>query len=187
MALVAKPSFPAIPASWMGGEPAVPAASGDGGTCESGRWPLAEKVSVAEVAARLNDFLKEVGTRDLNHICTRLTKPFSHTTAPQVSELAAWPQLFLRLLDLAPCGRLPPSGLHKAILALHANAPVKFSHMDMDDWAAAVGGSIRTTFSKYRWLKSDLKQRTITLGKATSGIKCARACCASFQLRTFDF
>eukprot|EP00969_Alexandrium_andersonii_P092335 4076749-Alexandrium_andersonii.AAC.1 len=43
--------------------------------------------------------------------------------------------------------------------------------MDMDAWAAAVGGSIRATLSKFKWLKRCPRQRAIRLAKAIFGLE----------------
>eukprot|EP00969_Alexandrium_andersonii_P040436 1773067-Alexandrium_andersonii.AAC.1 len=53
--------------------------------------------------------------------------------------------------------------------------------MDMDAWAAAMGGSIRATLSMFKWLKRCPRQLATTFAKAISGFACVawRLCAGS--------
>ena len=98
---------------------------------------------------------------------TVLSEAFDNKAVPKVIAYTSCKSLYLALIKLYPGGNLCPTVLHNALMALHAEKPINFTHEDIDPWSAKMGSQIRIVLSSYRKLRVCEPVLKLLLAKAS--------------------
>ncbi len=129
------------------------------------RLVCSRAVAAADYMQCLEQFMQREGSRDLKALLASMEKEVSWKSAPRLSILCRYSDLYRSLFVEAPNTILSHSKLTAAIMGCHRERPCLFSHRAVSLEAAALSVAVRMGASKWRDLKKSDAARQVVMGK----------------------
>ena len=130
-----------------------------------GRLRMAD-ATTDDMASILEDWMCTKGSRDLCSLLSSANRQVAWKTAPKLEVLVEYSDLAFHFSLKAPSLVLGHSRLVAAIVGCHKCRPCLFSHMGLEQQAAACSGTIRSLLSKFRDCKQNAERRRILFSRA---------------------
>ncbi len=134
-------------------------------TRSNGRLVCNPNASTAAYMSCLEQYMQSQGTRDLKGLLTPMEREVSWKTAPRLSILVQYQELYRSLFVQSPNTIFSHSKLVAAITGCHASQPCLFTHRPLGMEASALSALLRMGAAKWRDLKKCESARSVLMRK----------------------